>query len=189
MVDVQNDFCDIPGASLPVSGGADLAGRISGFLRSAARSGEYAAIAATRDWHVEPGDHFSAQPDYSSSWPPHCVAGSSGAEFHPDLDLGCVGEVFSKGGFSAAYSGFEGCNAAGETLSDWAGRMSLDGVDVVGIATDYCVRATVLDAAALGLRTRLLLDLCVGVDAASSEAAVAEMSGVAEILSSADVLS
>lgn len=180
IVDVQNDFCDIPGAALPVAGGAALAGRISEFMRS--DSEEYAAIAATRDWHVEAGDHFSEEPDFEKSWPPHCRADTPGAEFHPDLDMDFVEVVFSKGRYSAAYSGFEGRSDDGVTLAEWAESLGVESVDVAGIATDHCVRATVLDAAAHGLEPRLLLDFCAGVSPASTQAALEEMSKVAEFV-------
>lgn len=180
IVDVQNDFCDVPGAALPVAGGAALAGRISDFMRSAA--GDYASIAATRDWHVDPGDHFSEEPDFEESWPPHCRAGGHGAEFHPDLDMNFVNAVFSKGRFSAAYSGFEGRSDDGATLGEWAKSLGIESVDVAGIATDHCVLATVMDAAAQGLKPRLLVDLCAGVTPASTRAALDEMSKVAEFL-------
>ena len=103
IVDVQNDFCE--GGSLAVSGGAALAQAINDYL---ATGPGYQHVVATKDFHIDPGDHFSDQPDYSSSWPPHCVAGTSGSDFHPDLDTGAVQAVFLKGARAAAYSGFEG---------------------------------------------------------------------------------
>ncbi|MCY3785483.1 MAG: isochorismatase family protein [bacterium] len=180
IVDVQNDFCDVAGAALPVAGGAALAGRISEYLRG--RGGAYSAVVATRDWHIDPGDHFSAQPDYAGTWPPHCRAGTEGAAFHPDLDTAAVDEVFSKGQYSAGYSGFDGVDASGAALADWLGARGLYAVDVVGIATDYCVRATVLDSARRGFETRVLADLCAGVAPPTAQAALAEMAGVAEVV-------
>ena len=182
IVDVQNDFCDVPGATLPVAGGAALAGRISGYVAEAA--GSYAAVVATRDWHIDPGDHFSDAPDYAGTWPPHCRAGTPGADFHPDLDTGAVHEVFSKGQYSASYTGFDGVAADGTALADWLRARDLGAVDVVGIATDYCVRATVLDAARLGFATRLLAHLCAGVAPESTRDALAEMAGVAGVVNS-----
>ncbi len=180
VVDVQNDFCDVPGASLPVAGGAVLAGRISSYVR---RSGDmYAAVVATRDWHIDPGDHFSSVPDYAGTWPPHCRAGSSGAAFHPDLEPELLEEVFSKGQFSASYTGFDGVGGDGATLADWLRSRGLQAIDIVGIATDYCVRATVLDAARLGFAARVLADLCVGVAPETTNAALAEMGTVAEVV-------
>ncbi|SEM26105.1 isochorismatase family protein [Rhodococcus maanshanensis] len=154
VVDVQNDFCE--GGSLAVAGGAAVAADISGLLGSAAAD-EYDAIVATRDFHVDPGAHFSDEPDYVDSWPPHCRAGTPGAEFHPGLDMRSVEEVFSKGAHSAAYSGFEGSAASGRSLADWLRAREIAAVDVVGIATDHCVRATALDAAREGFATRVLL--------------------------------
>ena len=141
IVDVQNDFCE--GGSLAVEGGAAAAGAISRFL--AAEGGSYAHVVASRDYHVDPGAHFSAQPDFSASWPPHCVAGTAGAEFHPDLDTGRVETVFSKGAHAAAYSAFE---ATGQVIGGVApvGHPRplrtlvdrwLDGYDVVWAAAGH----------------------------------------------------
>ncbi|GAA2721424.1 isochorismatase family protein [Actinocorallia aurantiaca] len=171
IVDVQNDFCE--GGSLAVEGGAALASAISGHVT--ARREEYAHVVATRDFHHDPGDHFSEEPDYAASWPPHCVIGTEGAGFHPELELDHVEAVFSKGHGTAAYSGFEGETHEGETLEEWLRSRGVTEVDVVGIATDHCVRATALDAAAAGLSTTVLLDLTVGVSPATTEHAVEEM--------------
>jgi nicotinamidase/pyrazinamidase len=171
IVDVQNDFCE--GGSLAVAGGAAVAREISRLLASPDNG--YAHVVATQDYHVDPGSHFSAHPDYAQSWPPHCVAGTDGARFHPNLDTGSVAAVFRKGAHAAAYSGFEGVDAAGTPLGDWLRRHDVDQVDVIGIATDYCVRATAADAAAAGLRTRVLLALTAGVDPASTAEAIAAL--------------
>ena len=120
-------------------------------------------MVATRDFHVDPGAHFSDHPDYAASWPPHCVAGTAGADFHPNLDTGAVEAVFLKGAHAAAYSGFEGADEAGTPLADWLRARGVDEVDVVGIATDYCVHATAADAARAGFATQVLLDLTAGV--------------------------
>jgi len=160
IVDVQNDFCE--GGSLAVAGGAAVAAAISTLLAKPDHG--YAHVVATTDYHIDPGGHFSDNPDFWQSWPPHCVAGSSGAAFHPAFDTSSVEAVFRKGAHAAAYSGFEGVDDAGTALGDWLRRHDVDQVDVVGIATDYCVRATAADAAAAGLRTRVLLGLTVGVD-------------------------
>ncbi|UGT53822.1 isochorismatase family protein [Nocardia asteroides] len=157
IVDVQNDFCE--GGSLAVTGGAAVAAAISEFVAGQ----NYDAVVATRDHHVDPGAHFSAEPDYVDTWPPHCRVGTPGADFHPALDTGLVEEVFSKGEYSAAYSGFEGAAADGTPLADWLRARGIDTVDVVGIATDHCVRATALDARTAGFDTRVLLDLTAGV--------------------------
>lgn len=169
IVDVQNDFCE--GGSLAVEGGAAVAAAVGPH----ARAGGYDHVVATRDHHLEPGDHFSDTPDYVDSWPPHCLAGTPGASFHPALDVAPIEAVFDKGAHAAAYSGFEGYHLGSTSLRDWLAERGITEVDVVGIATDHCVRATALDAAAAGLRTRVLLDLCAGVAPETTEAAVARM--------------
>ena len=171
IVDVQNDFCE--GGSLAVAGGAATAAAITGYL--AGHSGQYAQVIASRDYHIDPGSHFSDHPDFAASWPPHCVAGTPGAEFHPQFDADRVEAVFSKGAYAAAYSAFEGADTAGVPLADWLRAHRIDELDVAGIATDYCVHASAMDAARLGLRTRVLLDLTAGVDPATTRAAIAEM--------------
>ncbi|WP_156772150.1 pyrazinamidase PncA [Mycobacterium sp. 1245805.9] len=170
VVDVQNDFCE--GGSLAVNGGAALASAITGYL-----AGEpgYDHVVATADFHVDPGDHFSDRADYRSSWPPHCVAGSRGADFHPGLDTTRVEAVFRKGDYAAAYSGFEGVDDEGTPLLQWLRRRGVDEVDVVGIATDHCVRRTAEDAAKAGLRTRVLVDLTAAVAADAAAEALGEM--------------
>lgn len=169
IVDVQNDFCE--GGSLAVRGGARVAAAISSHVAAK----KYDAIVATRDWHVDPGAHFSDNPDYVDSWPPHCVVGTPGADFHPALDTGLIEEVFSKGEYSAAYSGFEGASADGTTLADWLRARDIDHVDVVGIATDHCVRATALDARTAGFDTTVLLDLTAGVAPETTATALATL--------------
>jgi nicotinamidase/pyrazinamidase len=171
IVDVQNDFCE--GGSLAVEGGGAAAARISQYL--AAEAGGYSHVVASRDYHVDPGGHFSDQPDFSTSWPPHCVAGTAGAEFHPDFDTSRVETVFSKGAHAAAYSAFEGTEAGGAPLGTWLRERGVDALDVAGIATDYCVRATALDAARQGLATRVLLGLTEGVDPVTTAEALNEM--------------
>jgi nicotinamidase/pyrazinamidase len=172
VVDVQNDFCE--GGSLPVSGGSAVAAGVTELLAGPRRGG-FDQVVATRDWHTDPGSHFAAEPDYVSSWPVHCVAGTKGAEFHPDFDRSHVDEVFSKGAFAAAYSGFEAVDGAGTPLGDWLRARDVDEVDVVGIATDHCVRATALDAVRQGFRTRVLADLAAGVSEATTATATEEM--------------
>ncbi|GAA2241568.1 MULTISPECIES: isochorismatase family protein [Kitasatospora] len=175
VVDVQNDFCE--GGSLAVAGGAEVAAAITDLIAEA--SPGYAHIVATRDWHIDPGPHFSAEPDYVDSWPAHCVAGTEGVGFHPNfapsVTSGAIEAVFDKGAHSAAYSGFEGSNENGETLAGWLRERGVTEVDVVGIATDHCVRATALDAAREGFATRVLLDLTAGVAPATTEAALTEL--------------
>jgi nicotinamidase/pyrazinamidase len=172
VVDVQNDFCE--GGSLAVSGGTAVAEAITRHLREAA--GDYAHVVATRDHHIDPGGHFSSAPDFLESWPPHCVVGTDGVELHPALDRGPIEAVFDKGEHAAAYSGFEG-RADGVPLADWLKQHGVDAVDVVGIATDHCVRATALDAVGNGFATRVLLPLTAGVTDGTTDAAIEEMSG------------
>ncbi|NKY89097.1 isochorismatase family protein [Nocardia veterana] len=171
VVDVQNDFCE--GGSLAVTGGASVARRISEYV--AAHRDDYATVAATRDFHIDPGAHFSEHPDFVNSWPPHCRAGTPGADFHPDLDTSSFEAVFSKGAYSAAYSGFEGSTDDAVGLADWLRDKGIDAVDVCGIATDHCVRATAADARAAGLTTRVLLDLTAAVAPDTTTAALAEL--------------
>lgn len=171
VVDVQKDFCE--GGSLAVSGGANVAGDLSTYLRG---DHGYSHVVTTKDHHIDPGSHFSDEPDYVDSWPVHCVVGTEGADFHDDLDTAGVEAVFHKGAYEAAYSGFEGGHhQTGELLLDWLSARGVDEVDVVGIATDYCVLATAKDAVRAGLRTRVLRDLVAGVADATSSAALVEL--------------
>jgi nicotinamidase/pyrazinamidase len=180
VVDVQRDFCE--GGSLAVAGGAATAAAITEYLASPA-AGQYAHIVATQDHHVDPGAHFAAEPDYLDTWPPHCVAGTPGADFHPALDDSRFEDVFRKGERAAAYSGFEGSGSGGTALADWLRSRAVTDVDVAGIATDYCVRATVADAVRLGFGARLLVDLTAGVNADTTAEAIKAMAAVgAEII-------
>ena len=169
VVDVQNDFCE--GGALAVAGGAAVAAAVSEYLRTA----EHDHVVASRDLHIDPGSHFSDSPDFVDTWPVHCVAGTSGASFHPALDVARIEAVFDKGHFTAAYSGFEGYEPGQVTLSDWVRDKRITAVDLVGIATDHCVRATALDARRAGLDATVLLDLCAGVAPESTERALAEL--------------
>lgn len=171
VVDVQNDFCE--GGSLAVAGGAGVATGISAAL--AADSRTWDRVVATRDHHIDPGAHFSESPDYVDSWPRHCVVGTNGVELHPNFETSRVEAVFDKGEYAAAYSGFEGKSDEGSTLTDWLRAHDVTEVDVVGIATDHCVRATALDAARNGFATTVLLDLTAGVAAPTTRRAVAEL--------------
>ena len=174
IVDVQNDFCE--GGSLAVTGGAAVARAISEHLSDeTGNGGGYAHVVATKDFHVDPGGHFSAHPDYVNSWPPHCVAETSGADFHPNLDVSRVEAIFKKGAHAAAYSGFEGADDSGTLLADWLRERGVDELDIVGIATDYCVQATANDAVRGGFATRVLLDLTAGVAPASTAQAIADL--------------
>lgn len=174
VVDVQNDFCE--GGSLAVEGGADVADLITEWIRET--DTDYAVVVATADWHpsTEGFDHFSDTPDYVDTWPPHCVQLTEGAEFHENLRLPPATRYVRKGQSSAAYSGFEGYdNLSHEPLEDLLKHWGVDAVDVVGIATDYCVKATALDAARLGYSTSVLLPLTAGVAPESTQAALIDL--------------
>jgi nicotinamidase/pyrazinamidase len=171
IVDVQNDFCE--GGSLAVAGGAAVARDVSAYLQQA--GDDYAAVVATRDHHVDPGHHFADAPDFVDSWPAHCVVGTPGVRLHPDLRTDPIQAVFDKGEYTAAYSGFEGADAQGESLADWLRDRGVTDVDIAGIATDYCVRATALDAVREGLSTRVLVDLTAGVAESTTRAALEDL--------------
>ncbi|NIJ04234.1 isochorismatase family protein [Frigoribacterium faeni] len=174
VIDVQNDFTE--GGALAVTGGASVAARVTEHLRQ--HAGRYDVVVASRDWHDDEGDnggHFSPSPDYVDSWPPHCVRGTTGAEYHPDLDASLVDEHVLKGTGSPAYSIFEAATGSGESLADLVARRGVTDVDVVGLATDHCVRASALDAARAGLHVRVLTDLVAGVAEGPSEAALDEL--------------
>ena len=170
VVDVQNDFCE--GGSLAVAGGADVAAAISAHVR--AHAADYAHVVATRDHHVDPGGHFAEEPDYLETWPAHCVVGTDGVELHPRLERAPIEAVFDKVEYAAAYSGFEG-RSDDVPLADWLRAHGVDAVDVVGIATDHCVRATALDAVGEGFATRVLLPLTAGVSEATTDAALEQL--------------
>lgn len=172
IVDVQNDFCE--GGSLAVAGGAAVARALTDYL-AGPDGARYEHLVATQDFHIDPGPHFAADPDYVASWPAHCVAGTEGSRFHPDLDISRVEEIFRKGQYSAAYSGFEGASEGGESLLDWLTEREVTDITVAGIATDYCVRATAADSANAGFATTVLLDLTAGVAAPTTVAAIEAM--------------
>ncbi|WP_346844561.1 nicotinamidase [uncultured Rothia sp.] len=191
IVDVQNDFC--PGGSLATEEGANVAAAISEYVE--VHHGDYEAIVATQDWHKDPGSHFSENPDFKTSWPVHCLADSPGAETHKNLDTDYIDAFFRKGEFEAAYSGFEGLLApedtvmtgerdAGEkaedhtpkvSLDDWLQENDISEVDVVGIATDFCVKATALDAVDAGYETRVLSELTAAVSEEGLDQALEEL--------------
>ncbi len=163
MVDVQKDFCE--GGSLEVKGGSATAARITGHVET--HPGAYDLIVASRDWHVSPGPHFVTEgdePDWSETWPVHCVAGSEGAEWEPHLRLPEATVVVSKGEQAAAFSGFEGVTDEHLPLAELLRRHRIDSVDVVGIATSWCVRLTALDAVKAGFSTRVLAGLTADVN-------------------------
>src|SRR3954453_12545979 len=177
VVDVQNDFCE--GGSLPVSGGARVAGEIGQLLHPWPRQDDHAPaydlVVATKDHHVDPGPHWAHEPDYADSWPVHCRVGTDGEAFHPNLDPQPFDAIFLKGEHTAAYSGFEGRTTRGVALADWLRTRGVEQVDICGIATDYCVRFTALDARIEGFETRVLTGMCAGVAPESSVAALDEM--------------
>ncbi|GAA1242638.1 nicotinamidase [Kitasatospora nipponensis] len=188
VIDVQNDFCE--GGSLPVAGGAEVAAAITELIATGRDA--YAHVLATRDHHHDPGAHFSAQPDFVDSWPAHCVAGTEGVGFHPNfapsVTSGAIEAVFDKGAHAAAYSGFEGFDENGGTLADWLRAHQVTAVDLVGIATDHCVRATALDAVREGFATRVLLDLTAGVAAQTTTAALEQLRAAGVELTGTPVL-
>lgn len=174
VVDVQNDFTE--GGALAVTGGARVAQAVTEHLRRS--GGRYDLVVASRDWHAADGDnggHFSAEPDWVDSWPVHCVAGTPGADYHPALDATLVDVHVTKGTGSPAYSVFEGVTGDGSSAAEALASRGVDEVDVVGLATDHCVRASALDAARSGLRVRVLTDLVAGVGAESSAVALDEL--------------
>ena len=183
LVDIQNDFCE--GGSMGVDGGTAVAARAAERVLADHRSDApaYAAVVATADWHEDPGGHWArdGEPDFVDSWPVHCAAGSPGADFHEELAaaLPHLDEVFRKGRHEAAFSGFEGAatHDAGTPLASWLRDRDITDLDIGGIATDYCVRATVLDALRKGFRVRLLEDTVAGVAPESTRDALEAMTG------------
>jgi nicotinamidase/pyrazinamidase len=177
VVDVQNDFCE--GGSLAVTGGAQVAHDIAEILyhwtTKDPKAPDYAHVVATKDHHIDPGDHWSDDPDFAESWPVHCRVGTDGEAFHPNLDPQPFDAIFLKGEHQAAYSGFEGKEAGGTGLADWLREHEVTDVDVCGIATDFCVRETVMDAVTNGFAVRLLTELCAGVAPETTTKALAEM--------------
>lgn len=178
VVDVQKDFCE--GGSLAVGGGGECAGRISDLL--AEHRGRYDKVVATKDWHIDPGHHFADEPDFVDTWPAHCRAETDGAEFHPDIhrrgDVApLLDETFLKGQYAPSYSGFEGATTSGVPLAAWLRDNAIASVDVIGIATRGCVKATALDAVKEGFDTTVLLDLCAdpAEPAGATEEALGEM--------------
>lgn len=175
VIDVQNDF--VEGGSLAVKGGRDVAAMVSRHIRHFKT--EYHFVAATRDYHEDPGDHFSDHPDFHNSWPPHCVAGTPGAAFcQPIQNLvreKLIQTVVTKGQHAAAYSGFEGVDPRGHPLYDVLKEARVDHIDICGIATDYCVRATALDARKHDFQVRILVNLCAAVAEDTGAQAMQEM--------------
>lgn len=175
IVDVQSDFCE--GGSLPVKGGQAAAAMIARHIRHFKY--EYQFVVASRDYHEDPGAHFSDQPDFVNSWPPHCVVGTPGAAFVPAIQNlvreKLIQTVVTKGRNGAAYSAFEGLDPRGHYLLDVLKENRIDHIDVCGIATDYCVKASALDARKNQFQVRVLLNLCAAVDEATGLQALEEM--------------
>lgn len=206
IVDVQADFCE--GGSLAVEGGAQTAALITEYMHQC--GDKYHVVATTRDWHIDPGPHFSKAPDYENTWPVHCVAGTPGAELHEDVDTETIDAEFLKGQYNDGYSGFDGvlgepdivrsqdgmagphgataaAAAATEpgaiTMDDWLRDHEVERITIVGIATDHCVRATALDASDAGYDVRVLTNLTVGVSEDSISSALDEMEDAGVMLS------
>lgn len=177
VIDVQSDFCE--GGALACQGGAQVASSITNYLMG--NKSHYETVIASRDWHTpnsQNGGHFplaGIEPDFVNTWPLHCIAGTPGAEYHPNLDASLVDVHIKKGQDQHGYSIFEGVTDSGEKLQDLLTRLGVTDVDVVGIATDYCVRASALDAKTFGLDVRVITSLTAGVSAASTEAAIDEL--------------
>ena len=179
IIDVQNDFTE--GGPLAVEGGDAVAAGITRYLQ--AHPDRYDVVIASRDWHDAPDDgndnggHFAldAAPDFVDTWPVHCVAGTVGAQYDPGLDADLIDVHIRKGQGKPAYSIFEGTSDDGLELPEVLDKLGVDDVDVVGIATDYCVRASALDAIASGRHVRVIDDLVAGVASDSSAAALREI--------------
>lgn len=175
IIDVQNDFTE--GGALAIDGGAAIAAGLTDYLRS--HSDDYDVVFASRDWHDgdnDNGGHFATgAPDFVDSWPRHCVSGEAGADYHPAFDTTLVDVHVRKGQGKPAYSIFEGTTGAGGTLAEALDEFGVTDIDVAGIATDYCVRASALDAIAAGRHVRVLTDLIAGVAPDSSAAALTEV--------------
>ena len=183
IIDVQNDFTE--GGALGVAGGAAVAEGITEYLR--ANPDAYDLVIASRDWHDgdnDNGGHFATgAPDFVDTWPRHCVAGTTGAEYHPALDTSLIDVHVKKGQGVPAYSIFEGTTEEGGDLIDLLDDKGVDVVHVAGIATDYCVLASARDALDAGREVAVLTDLVAGVAPESSRAALGELAAAgAELL-------
>jgi nicotinamidase/pyrazinamidase len=182
-VDVQNDFAE--GGALGVTGGTAVAAGVTALL--ARHPDAYQLVIASRDWHnpdEDNGGHFAtdAEPDFRTTWPRHCVAGTPGADYHPDLDIEHVDVHVRKGQGVPAYSVYEGTTDDGESVHALLERQAITDLDIVGLATDHCVRASAIDAVEHGRRVRVLTDLVAGVAAETSEAALAELAHLGVVL-------
>ena len=186
VIDVQNDFCE--GGALAVNGGAAVASKISTLLETA----NYDLVVASRDWHDAEGTnsgHFAesgTEPNYTTTWPVHCVADTEGANYHPNLATDRIDVDIYKGQGQNGYSIFEGVTKQGQSFSELLAAHSIREVDVVGIATDHCVLASATDAKKHGLKVRVISSLTAGVSSETTEAAIDQMidEGI-EVLASA----
>ncbi len=183
IIDVQNDFCE--GGSMGVDGGAAVAASITELLADPANRDRWSAKVLTRDWHIDPGNHWAGPddaPNFVDTWPVHCQVDTHGAAFHRNLRV-APDEIFSKGLHAACYSGFEGRADSDQTsLHDWLKVRSIVEVEIAGLATDHCVRATALDAISAGFTTMVLLDHCAGVAVDTTATALTTMSSAGVIL-------
>lgn len=172
VVDVQNDFC--PGGALAVAGGDRVVAPLNRAAAAFAATG--LPIFASRDWHPPHTGHFQA---YGGPWPVHCVQDSAGAAYHPDLRLPEVTIHLFKGidEHLDGYSAFDGSDAAGTSLVTLLADRGVNHLCIGGLATDYCVRSSVLDARSRGLAVTVLVDAIAGVDLkpGDSERALQEM--------------
>lgn len=189
IIDVQNDFTE--GGALGVEGGAAVASGITRLLEK--HRDEYHVVIASRDWHDadnDNGGHFAtdAEPDFVETWPVHCVAGTSGAEYHPAFDTSAVDVHVRKGQGVPAYSIFEGTGDDGRAVEAVLDELGVTDVDLVGLATDYCVRASGLDAVEHGRHVRVFTDLVAGVAPESSDAALAELGHAGAVITESSVL-
>lgn len=175
VVDVQNDFTE--GGALGVAGGDAVAAGVTRYL--ATHGDQYTLVIGSRDWHDPVGDnggHFAAgAPDYVTNWPVHCVADTEGAAYDPELNHAALTHHVKKGQGAHGYSAFEGVTDDGVGLAALLREHGIQRLDIVGIATDHCVRASGLDALDVVPQVRILSDLVAGVAPAASVASLAEL--------------
>lgn len=206
IVDIQQDFCE--GGTLAVEGGAQTASLITEYMNQCGH--KFDVIATTRDWHIDPGPHFSENPDFEDTWPVHCVAGSPGAELHENLDSEFIDAEFLKGQYNDGYSGFDGVlgepdmirsqdgmagpygataaaaaatDSDAVTMDEWLREHRVENITMVGIATDHCVRATAMDASDAGYEVRVITNLTAGVAEKTTDEAIEDMEDSGVMLS------
>jgi nicotinamidase/pyrazinamidase len=165
IVDVQNDFC--PGGSLAVAGGDEVVPVLNAYAEAFAQAG--ALVVADRDYHPGRTTHFV---QFGGAWPAHCVQGTRGAEYHPDLHLPpeTVHVIKGMGAEEDAYSVFQGREQTGRAFADLLAARGVRKLYVGGLATDYCVRHTVLDGLKAGYEVVVLTDACRGVNVQPGDA-------------------